>query len=242
MAWIMREQPSSIKRRFHEEHSSASRGGIVGTSIPLWGRIRAIAIVVSICMSVIGGVVQPNWQAVVRHGVRPQGLANLFMPVQASSYQYKTTVTGDSPVAYWPCDEGTGTTCGDASGNGHTATFVCVYPNGCSALPTSAPVPLVAGTSSSVTCCSGSTTCCNVGANAANPFGLPATRSVEAVYSCSNPSNCGSPNLFHANGTSEVKLGISSSTRIVGISGGMGGTCSTGANLYDGLPHLLDLV
>jgi hypothetical protein len=28
-----------------------------------------------------------------------------------------------APIAYWPCNEGTGTTLGDASGNGHTATL-----------------------------------------------------------------------------------------------------------------------
>jgi RHS repeat-associated protein len=165
----------------------------------------------------------------------------IFKPVLAAGYQYKTTVTADTPTAYWPCDDGTGTSCGDATGNGHAASFACVYPNGCSDLPTWASAGLVAGSGSSPTYAG---TCCNVGANAASPFGLPATRSVEGIYACSKPSTCGLPTLFDINGTSEVRLGISGQNRIVASSGGMGGTCSVSPtpNLYDGFPHLLDLV
>ena len=203
--------------------------------------IRAIAIVVSICFSLIGGTFQPNWPAVVRHALGQSSAEQIFKPVLAAGYQYNTTVTADTPTAYWPCDDGTGTTCGDATGNGHAASFVCVYPNGCSDLPTWASAGLVAGSGSSVTY---TNTCCNVGANAASPFGLPATRSVEGIYACSKPSTCGLPTLFDINGTSEVRLGISGQTGIVASSGGMGGTCSVSPtpNLYDGFPHLLDLV
>src|SRR5713226_4402258 len=93
-------------------------------ALPLsWRSIRAIVVVASLCASIIAGVIQPNWPALVRHGLG-QGSANgIFKQVQAANYQYKTTVLGDSPTAYWPCDEGTGTTCADASGNGHAATF-----------------------------------------------------------------------------------------------------------------------
>src|SRR5713101_3845467 len=155
--------------------------------------IRAIAIVVSICFSLIGGVLQPNWLAVARHGVGQASIGQIFTPVLAAGYQYKTTITGDTPTAYWPCDEGTATSCGDATGTGHAASFVCVYPNGCSDLPTWASAGLVAGSGSSVTYTG---TCCNGGANAASPFGLPATRSVEGIYACSKPSTCGLPTLF----------------------------------------------
>lgn len=209
-----------------------------------WRSIRALVIVTSLCASMIAGVIQPNWPALVRHSLGHDSANSIFRQVQAADYQYKTTVIGDSPTAYWPCDEGTGTTCSDASGNGHAATFACVYPSNCSSLPSWASSGLVAGTSTAVTCCGGSPTCCNVGANAGSPFGLPATRSVEGWYACSNPSQCGQPTLFDVNGTNEVKLGISGQNSIVAVSAGMGGNCGTSpaTNLYDGLPHLLDLV
>ena len=105
--------------------------------------IRAIAIVVSICFSLIGGTFQPNWPAVVRHALGQSSAEQIFKPVLAAGYQYNTTVTADTPTAYWPCDDGTGTSCGDATGNGHAASFVCVYPNGCSDLPTWASAGLV---------------------------------------------------------------------------------------------------
>src|SRR5260370_30679219 len=92
--------------------------------------IRAIAIVVSICFSLIGGVLQPNWPAVVRHGLGQSSAEQIFKPVLASGYQYKTTITADTPTAYWPCDQGTCTTCGDASGHGQAARFLWVYPSG----------------------------------------------------------------------------------------------------------------
>jgi len=212
-------------------------------ALPLsWRSIRALVIVASLCASMIAGVIQPNWPALVRHSLGQDGANSIFRQVQAADYQYKTTVLADSPTAYWPCDEGTGTTCSDASGNAHAATFACVYPSGCTTLPAWASSGLVAGTSTAVTI--GPSTCCNVGANAASPFGLPATRSVEGWYACSNPSQCGSPTLFDVNGTNEVKLGISGQNSIIGVSAGMGGTCSTSptVNLYDGLPHLLDLI
>jgi hypothetical protein len=64
--------------------------------------IRAAGIVVAICASVIGAAVLP------------------VSPVFA--YQYSSTVMADSPAAYWPSDEGSGSTLNDLAG-GRNATL-----------------------------------------------------------------------------------------------------------------------
>jgi hypothetical protein len=85
--------------------------------------IRAIAIVALICFSLIGGVLQPSWPAIVRNSLGQQDAGQIFKSVQAADYQYKTTVKADSPSAYWPQDDGSGTAAADASGNGHSLSF-----------------------------------------------------------------------------------------------------------------------
>lgn len=55
--------------------------------------------------------------------IGPASSASSSITVTGTTYAYSSTVTGDTPSAYWRLDETSGSAAADASGNGHTGTY-----------------------------------------------------------------------------------------------------------------------
>jgi hypothetical protein len=201
--------------------------------------IRAIAIVALICFSLIGGVLQPSWPAIVRNSLGQQDAGQIFKSVQAADYQYKTTVKADSPSAYWPQDDGSGTAAADASGNGHSLSFNYTlhwYGSG-----------IVAGSASAIQ--GDCDTCHNAWLSAASPVALPSTRTLETWYQCVPAHQCSwETHLMTAHGSGGCqRLVIVNTTRLNTdeCTGAYVSNCDYGGStgvpdINDGLPHLLD--
>jgi RHS repeat-associated protein len=195
--------------------------------------------VVVICFSLIGGVLQPNWPAVIQLSLGQQGTGQIFKQVLAADYQYNTTIKADSPSAYWPLDDGTGTTASDATGNGHGLSFNYTlhwYGSG-----------LVAGSTSAIQ--GDCDTCHNAWLSTSSPVGLPSTRTFEIVFQCVPAHQCSwETHLITAHGTgtcTSMRLIIVSSSRVNADDCSHISNCDYGGStgvpdINDGLPHLID--